>query len=183
LRLEFRRALPFTTGTHGERTMDLKALRGWLALGAGIAVLLTSCAGSPTSHVLTGKARAPIDPAQVKIYASPPAKYEEIAIIDASSSGSGASTEQARTDAMIQRMREEAAKLGANGVIVQRTGHQGGGGSGVGVGIGGAIGGSSSIGLSLFSSDRPNTGHGVAIYVAPTGASDANDSSVHRPAQ
>ena len=150
--------------------MDLKTLRAGLALVAATAFLLTACASSPVSHVLTGKQRPPIDPAQVKIYASPPAKYEEIAIIDATSSGSGASTEQEQSDAVIQRVREEAARLGANGVIVQRTGYDRGGSTGVGVGIGGAIGRSAGVSLGVFSSDRPRTGHGVAIYVAPAGA-------------
>ena len=86
--------------------------------------LLFGCA---SSHVLIGVARPPISPSQVKLYLRPPAKYEEVAILDASSRGSFAITDQGKMDKAITRLKEEAAKLGANGILLQGTGGQYGG--------------------------------------------------------
>jgi len=69
-------------------------------------------------------------------------------------------------DAVIERLKKEAASLGANGVLLQRTGSDGGGG-GVGAGIGTGIGGGVSIGTSIFTTSANKTGRGLAIYVPP----------------
>ena len=132
----------------------------WLAVLA-----LTGCA--TTSHVITGKPRAPIDPSQVTLYSSAPPKYEEIAVIDASSRSSFAFGDQKKMDAVIERLKKEAASLGANGVLLQRTGSDGGGG-GVGAGIGTGVGGGGvSIGTGIFTTSANKTGRGLAIYVLP----------------
>jgi hypothetical protein len=122
--------------------------------------LLSACA--TTSHVLTGKARAPIDPAQVQIYSTAPPAYEEIAVIDASSRSSGSFGDQKKMDTVIERLKKEAASLGANGVLLQSTGSEYGGGVGTGVGVGG---GGVSIGTGIFSASDNKTGRGLAIYV------------------
>jgi len=132
----------------------------WLAVFA-----LAGCA--TTSHVITGKPRAPIDPSQVTLYSSAPSKYEEIAVIEASSRSSFSFGDQKKMDAVIERLKKEAASLGANGVLLQRTGSDGGGG-GVGAGIGTGIGGGGiSIGTSIFTTSANKTGRGLAIYVPP----------------
>jgi hypothetical protein len=128
--------------------------------------LLAGCA--TTSHVITGQPRTPLDPAEVKIYSVAPAKYEEIAVINASSRRSGAFGEQKKMDAVMERLRKEAASLGANGVLLQGTGSDGGGGVGTGVGVGTGLGGGGvSIGTGIFTSSEARTGHGLAIYVPP----------------
>jgi hypothetical protein len=118
---------------------------------------LSACA--PSTHVLIGPARQPIRPDQVTIYSHPPAAaFEEIAILDASSKS-----------AFIERLKIEAAKLGANGVILEgfsdaETGSIGtgvgsdsyGNHSAVGVGVGGSLG--------IYK----KTGRGEAIYVQPS---------------
>lgn len=125
--------------------------------------LLAACAN--TSHVITGKPRAAIDPAQVALYTTPPVKYEEIAVIDASSQMSFAFGDQKKMDAVIVRLKKEAASLGANGVLLQGTG-SGGGGVGTGVGIGTGIGGGGvSIGTGISLSSPSKTGRGLAIHV------------------
>ncbi len=125
--------------------------------------LLAACAN--TSHVITGKPRAAIDPAQVALYTNPPAKYEEIAVIDASSQMSFAFGDQKKMDAVIVRLKKEAASLGANGVLLQGTG-SGGGGVGTGVGIGTGIGGGGvGIGTGISLSSPSKTGRGLAIHV------------------
>jgi len=132
----------------------------WLAILA-----LAGCA--TTSHVITGKPRAPIDPLQVTLYSVAPPKYEEIAVIEASSRSSFAVGDQHKMDAVIERLKKEAASLGANGVLLQRTGSDGGGGS-VGAGVGTGVGGGGvSIGTSIFTTSANKTGGGLAIYVAP----------------
>jgi hypothetical protein len=134
----------------------------WLAIFA-----LSGCA--TTSHVITGKPRAPIDPSQVTLYSSAPPNYEEIAVIEASSRSSFSFGDQEKMDAVVERLKKEAASLGANGVLLQRTGSDGGGGS-VGAGIGTGIGGGGiSIGTSIFTTSANKTGRGLAIYVAPEG--------------
>lgn len=125
--------------------------------------LLAACAN--TSHVITGKPRAAIDPAQVALYTTPPVKYEEIAVIDASSQMSFAFGDQKKMDAVIVRLKKEAASLGANGVLLQGTG-SGGGGVGTGVGIGTGIGGGGvGIGTDISLSSPSKTGRGLAIHV------------------
>lgn len=124
-------------------------------------------AGCATSHVLTGTPRPPIDPAQVRIYhGPPPGGYEEIAILE-TASGAFTYGEQNKTDAVLRKLREEAASLGANGVLFQGSA-DGYGGGGVSVGAGGGrIGGSSfgGAGVGVNISPRQKHASGIAIYV------------------
>lgn len=144
--------------------MDLRKLA--LALAA---TLLASCAGSPpSSHVLTGTQRPAIDPAQVKVYASAPANAEQIAVIEASSRDSAAGTDQAQIDAVIALMKAEAAKLGANGIVLQRTETKRGGGVSTGVGVGVPVGRSVGLGFGVSSASSYKIGHGIAIHVPGT---------------
>ena len=63
-------------------------------------------------------------------------------------------------DTVIARLKKEAASLGANGVLLQKTGSEYGGGVGTGVGGGGV-----SIGTGIFTASDNKTGRGLAIYV------------------
>ena len=70
-------------------------------------------------------------------------------------------------DAVIERLKKEAASLGANGVLLQSTGSDGGGGS-VGAGVGTTVGGGGvSIGTSIFTGGGNMIGRGLAIHVPP----------------
>jgi hypothetical protein len=60
-------------------------------LAAMASLLLAACA---SSHILVGKARPAISPEQVQIYVQPPAHFEQVAILEASSQGSFAFTSQ-----------------------------------------------------------------------------------------
>lgn len=141
----------------------MRAFRTALLLLAVVAL-----AGCASSHVLTGTPRAPIDPAQVRIYhGPPPGQYEEIAILN-TSSGALTYGEQNKTDSVLQKLRNEAAKLGANGVLFQGTadGYRNGGvsvGGGVGRGGGRSF---SSAGVGVDISPRQKYASGVAIWVA-----------------
>ncbi len=128
------------------------------------AAALAACA---SSHVLTGNPRPPIDPSQVRIYyGPPPGGYEEIALLE-TSSGAFTYGEQNKTDSIMTKLRAEAAKLGANGILFQGTADDyGGGGASVGVG-GGRVGGSSfsSAGVGVNISPRQKHARGIAVYV------------------
>lgn len=125
---------------------------------------LAACA---SSALVTGQPRPPIDPSQVRVYFSaPPGPYEEIARLQ---TGSGAFTygEQNKMNSVIAKLRNEAAKLGANGVLFTGT-EDGGGGSSVGVGAGGGrIGGHgfSGGGVGVSISPTQKYAYGLAIYV------------------
>jgi hypothetical protein len=142
-------------------------MRGSKLLPAVIAA--ASLAGCATSHVMLGKARAPISPDSVQIYTRPPAgPYEEIARLDTSSQGSFSFTAQAKTDAVLKRLRKEAASLGANGVLLEGMANRSSGSVGVGggsesYGYNGGVGG----GLGLNFGTTQKVGGGVAIYVPP----------------
>jgi len=126
-----------------------------------LVLLLALVACASTHHVMLGQARPAIDAAQVKVYQVPPKRYEEIARLDArSAAGFGT---QGQINAAINRLANEAAKLGANGVIllgVDRTG------SPVSLGVGGASYGrhsGASVGLGIPTTQQ--RAEGIAIHV------------------
>ncbi|BBB25944.1 conserved hypothetical protein [Amphritea japonica ATCC BAA-1530] len=83
-----------------------------------LVVFLTACASG--SSIVTGKVRAPIDFNQVKLYLDAPKNYESVGIVKASSDAGW--TEQRSQDYAIQELKKQAAKLGANGVLLSTTG-------------------------------------------------------------
>lgn len=114
-------------------------------------------AGCASSHVLVGKKRAPIPVEQVQVYLEPPANYERIALLESTSRGSLATTRQQRTNKAMDRLRAEAAKLGANGVLIQ----------GIGTQAGGAVAYTDpDIGITTAGAGMHRTGSGIAIYVS-----------------
>jgi len=123
--------------------------------------------GCATSHIMIGKARPPISPDSVQVYTQPPnVPYERIARIESSSQGSFAFGAQAKTDAVIHRLKVEAAKLGANGVLLEGIGDQPSGSIGTGGGTTSysshsSVGGG--IGINLETTRK--VAGGTAIYV------------------
>lgn len=130
--------------------------------------LLAGCASS--SSRLVGPARPPLNPADVRIYRTAPLHYTEVAVLDATS---GArlfhGTAQGEAEA-IARLKVEAAKVGANGVLITSLGDRSNGTLGVGVGggefsssrhsviaTGGEVGGAAPL--------VSNGAEGIAIYV------------------
>lgn len=123
-----------------------------------IVALALALGGCASSAVVVGKVRAPIAASQVKLYVSPPKKFEEVALLQSSSQLSMAFTDQAKMDAVINRLKEEAGKVGANGVLLRDTGEQYGGSVGLGTGGRG-------FGLGTGIALTQKTGNGVAIFV------------------
>ncbi len=132
----------------------------------GVVCGLAACASS--GPVMLGPARPAILPDQVKIYWTPPATFEPIADLNASTHSVFKPGGQQQMDQVIARLKEEAAKLGANGIMLEgfsdaQTASLGTGvgsesysrNTAVGVGAGGSFG--------VFK----KTGRARAIYVPP----------------
>jgi hypothetical protein len=135
-----------------------------ILLVSGIA--LSACA---TSHVMMGQTRPPISPDLVTVYFHPPqTKYDEIALIDTSSKGGFGFTAQGKTDVVIRRLKEEAAKLGANGVLLQGIGSESGGSVSSGFGQASVSGNHAyGTGIGISGNVMHKAGSGIAIYVEP----------------
>jgi hypothetical protein len=127
-----------------------------------IAGALTACV---SSHVLVGHPRSPISPEQVQVYLQPPARYEEIAIVDSSSRGTLAFSSQAKSDKVVDRLKKEAASLGANGILLRDIGDQSSGS--VGTGIATTSGHHTVVGTGISGNVFVKSGKAVAIYVPP----------------
>lgn len=139
--------------------------------------LLAGCAS--TSKMMVGESRPPISPDQVRVYSQPPARYQEIAVLE-TQSGGFTYGEQNKMDEVLANLRKSAAELGANGVLIEGHGNVHSG-SGVGVGVGRENwGGSSSTGVGVGFSISPSPKHAraVAIWVDPA---DASASSLPLP--
>ena len=115
-----------------------------------LVLLLSSCASG--SYILTGQKRNPSNPSNVKLYTSPPNKYDVIGIVNASSDSGW--TEQGDMDLAVSKLKDLAAKLGANGILLSSTGEST----------------SSSVsaynnGIAYTSTSKSQTITGQAIYV------------------
>lgn len=87
-------------------------------------ITITGCV--PVSHIIVGEAREPIQPSNVKIYIDYPKRYEKIALIDAGSNFALKDPAilfdwQSKMDKAMERLKIEAAKLGANGILILDT--------------------------------------------------------------
>jgi hypothetical protein len=139
-------------------------------LGMTCTVVIATLSGCATSQVaVVGRVRPATSPEQVQIYLQPPgSKYDEIANLSASSRWSYSMTAEGQIDKVIERLKKDAAKLGANGLLLHGVGDQAGGSVGAGIstetnsphspyGLG--------FGASAFFFQK--SGDGVAIYVEP----------------
>jgi len=115
-----------------------------------LCIILFNCATGST--IITGEARPAIDPSMVRIYIDPPSKFETIGIIEASSDVEF--SRQSAQDRVINELKNRAAKIGANGVLLISTGVQAG--DTVGFVSGGVL---------FTSTGSRITGHCKAIYV------------------
>ena len=133
---------------------------------------LASCTFPDGSHLVTGAARQAIRAENVKLYFRPPAKFEEIAIVSASSKSQLAG-DQRLIDSAIQRLKQEAAKVGANDVLF----------AGIATGqAGGSVhtfGGSNTF--SNASVNAYSTGNGFSAYGTGTATTFNNAMSVAVP--
>lgn len=146
-----------------------QVMKGNSVFGLLAACLLAACANS--SSRLVAPARPAIDPAEVRIYRTPPRHYQEIAVLDATSGAKFYHGTRHGEAEALQRLKEEAAKVGANGVLVTLLGDRSSGTLGVGVAGGGVSSGRGNFvaGGGSVSGGAPivqNAAQGIAIYVS-----------------
>ncbi len=103
--------MPCSRGQEGEGMQRVEAT--YLVLLIIIATL-TSCASG--TAVVTGTKRGAISPDQVRLYSNAPPSYETVAAITASSNMGW--TAQGSQDYAIEELKEQAAELGANGILL-----------------------------------------------------------------
>jgi hypothetical protein len=82
-----------------------------------MACALVACATS--SQVLTGAPRSPVSPSAVRVYTQAPRSFEEIAVLNASRKSVTSAGGERAIARMIEEMRTQAAKLGANGLLLE----------------------------------------------------------------
>ena len=92
-----------------------------MAIGIITAALLSGCAITNETALVTGRVRPAISPDQVVIYTSPPRRYEEIAIISADAAHDFMQ-KQALLDTAVLNAKKKAAQLGANGILLDEAG-------------------------------------------------------------
>lgn len=128
-------------------------------------LVLSACA---TSYVLVGSQHAPTTPYQVQVLIQPPPHYETIAILQTSDmAGKPCFTAQCKTNKVMERLKDQAAKLGANAILLQGLGSQYAGSVGTSYGTaayghGYAYGSSLGVSTAIMS----ETGKALAIYVS-----------------
>lgn len=117
---------------------------------------------------MVGDKRTPVAVDQVKFYTSPPAKYAEIAIISVDA-GHDFKSDQVVADEAVERIKQEAASLGANGIILSTVGEKGAGTS-VGMGYGSTVVGGKMVtnnSTIVMMGQRYKTISGTAIFTWP----------------
>ena len=116
-----------------------------------LAMILSACVHTNATVLNKSLTRPPISKDAVVIYSSAekvPGKYDEVALLN--SRGDAGSTDERK---MYESMRSEAAKLGANGVILQETKDPGTG---------------SKVAHMLIGTSSNRQGKSMAIYVWPS---------------
>ena len=87
-------------------------------------ILFISC--HPVSHIIVGSKRMPTSPEDVIVYLDYPESYEKIALVDAGSNFSFKDPVilfawQSKMNKALERLKVEAASLGANGILIVNT--------------------------------------------------------------
>jgi hypothetical protein len=136
---------------------------------SGVLILVTcvSIGGcAPATRVLPGPTRAPIPVDQVLIYDQPPPNALDVAILHASSHSVFSPGGASATDKVVQQLRVQAARLGANGVVLQGFSDRQTASLGTGVGSE-SYGRSSAVGVGASGSFGvfKKTGEALAIFV------------------
>jgi hypothetical protein len=128
------------------------------------ALFLAGCAG--TSHVVTGTPHPAMSPSRVTVYSTAPPLFQEIAVIRAHRKTLFNGGGQRSTEVVLERLKVEAAKLGANGLLLDgfdqaQTLSLGGGAGTDSYSAHGIV----SLSLGAVVGVFKTTGQGRAIYV------------------
>jgi hypothetical protein len=141
-------------------------MRIHIALTCGlILAALLGCVS--TGIVMVGRARPAISADRVQVFLQPPkAPYEQIATLTASSRGALTLTSAAKIDKVVERLKNQAAKLGANGLLLHGVGDQRSGSVGVGLSAESDSGHSPyGLGFGIWAFTNPKSGEAEAIYL------------------
>jgi len=136
----------------------MAALAPWVCVAACV-----------STHQLIGTARAPIPADRVQLYTEVPHQpYERIAVVSASSKRSWSFTSESKAEVVVRRLKEQAGKLGANGVLLEDISAESGAALGAAVGTGyegprGTI--DVGLGLGTATLTLQRYGRGIAIYL------------------
>jgi hypothetical protein len=130
---------------------------------------LLSAACASTKPVVTGHPRQPIPVDQVKVYSAPPSTFEEIATLSASSKSAFKPGGPQQIDKVVQQLKQQAADLGANGLILEGFSDRETASLGTGVGSQ-SYSGNTSVGVGVGGSFGifKKTGMARAIFVPPS---------------
>lgn len=131
------------------------------------ALLVSGCAVGRGVKVSDAPTTRVFEPHEVKLYISPPPKYEEVGMVGGSSFYTLTPTEQGKQNAAVKAMKKKAGKMGANGILLRGMGGETGMTSGQMFRSGWHIGGGA----------RMRTSDGIAIYVPPD---SGTNSSAHK---
>jgi hypothetical protein len=137
-------------------------------IGAACGLVLSALLGcASTRVVMVGQARPAISADRVQVFLQPPiTPYEQIANLTASSRGALTLTSSAKIDKVVERLKHEAAKLGANGILLHGVGDQGSGSVGVGLSAESDTGHSPyGLGFGVWAFTNPKSGEADAIYL------------------
>ncbi len=129
-------------------------------------MMLLGCTIVNSSSILVGTQRAAISFEDVKIYTAPPPNFEEVALIQAEAGHDFKSTQDVMNSA-VERLKKEAAKLGANGVLLSNIGRRESNSIGFTTGTATAVGNTAfGSGVTVMSQGRGyQTISGTAIFV------------------
>jgi hypothetical protein len=134
---------------------------------AGTLALILTLAGCASSYQLIGQVRPPIPPDQVQLYLEPPKReYQQIAIIKTSSKRSFSFSSQGKAEVVVKRLKAQAAKLGANGVLLKQITDEAE--ETVSAGLGSSYEGARGtidVGASASALLMKRYGHAIAIYL------------------
>jgi len=125
-----------------------------------LVLVLSSCAITNETSLVVGTPRAETSSDRIKLYTKPPAKYEEIAIISADAAHDFMS-KQSLQNIAIENLKKEAAKVGANGILLDNVGSFSTGASGIVT----AVPGSPVVGVGSMNNRTGKQASGKAIYV------------------
>jgi hypothetical protein len=83
-----------------------------------MSAMISACASS-SQVLMTGTSRAAVSPDDVRVYTRAPTRFEEIAVLRASSRGVSTAGGEHVIEKVIKTLRAQAARLGANGLLLE----------------------------------------------------------------
>ena len=149
-------------------------MKSQICLGLVLLMLvsITGCTITDGGAIVTGNTRSAVPVEEVRLYRVAPESYDEIAIVS-SSAGHDFRKNSGLIDSAIERLKEEAAKLGANGVLLTEVDERDAPSVTTGYGYATATGGGTSVfasgnSIGVNRGDSYTRVSAIAIYVKET---------------